>query len=72
MRTAKIGPDLKLIGLGKKFFPKPLVIEFFFLTYNSVIFFSALYAMKDTFFSVGIFFRQEFPCKSSKVKWSAP
>ena len=29
MRTAKIGPDLRLIGLGKNFFPKPLVIEFF-------------------------------------------
>ena len=28
MRTAKIGPDLRLIGLGKNFFPKPLVIFF--------------------------------------------
>ena len=28
MRTAKIGPDLRLIGLGKDFFPKSLVIFF--------------------------------------------
>ena len=54
MRTAKIGPDLRLIGLGKNFFPRPLVI---FLTYKSVIFFfPVLYAMKEIFFSVGFFF----------------
>ena len=44
-----------LIWFGVRiFFPKPLV-KHFFLTYNSVRFFPALYAMKDIFFSVGFF-----------------
>ena len=52
-----------LIWYGVRiFFPKPLV-KIFFLTYNSVRFFPALYAMKGIFFSVGLFC-QVFPCKN--------
>ena len=35
---------------GFGFFFKPLMIEFFCLTYNGIRFFPALYAMKDFFF----------------------
>ena len=38
--------------LGKNFFPKPLELEFFSLTYNGVSFFSALYTLWGKFFSV--------------------
>ena len=39
-------------SLGKNFFQKPLELEIFFLTYNGVRFFSALYTSWAIFFSV--------------------
>jgi len=46
------------------FFPKPLVILFFSLTYSGVVFFFQHYTPCKIFFlSVGFFFRQVFPCK---------
>ena len=45
------------------FFPRPLELEIFSLTYNGVGFFSALYVMSDIFFSAGYYFSQVFLCK---------
>ena len=40
--------------LGKNFFPKPLELEFFSLTYNGVsFFFSIIYVMREILFSAG-------------------
>ena len=38
-------------ALGKNFFPKPLVTEYFSMTYRGVKFFPDLYAIKDIFSS---------------------
>jgi len=44
MRAANIGPDPRLIGLDKNFFPQTSGDRIFFLTYNTVIFFFQHYA----------------------------
>ena len=53
-------------GLGKNFiFPKALVTEFYFLTYNGVRIFSSICYERYYFFSARRnFFCQVFPCKS--------
>ena len=51
-------------SLGKNFFPKPLELEIFSRTYNSVrFFFSIVYVMREIFFSAGYYFFQVYPCK---------
>ena len=45
--------------------PRPLVIKFFSLTYNSARLFSSIRRNKRLFFcSVGILFRHVFPCNN--------
>ena len=58
-------------GGGGIFFPKPLELEIFSLTYNSVrFFFSILYVMREIFFSAGYYFSQVYPCKLFPLKIS--
>ena len=59
-------------GLGKNFiFPKALVTEFYFLTYNGVRIFSSIcyeryyfFSARRNFFLPGISLQEFFPCKS--------
>ena len=46
------GGGCGLFSLGKNFFPKPLGLEFFSLTYKGVRFFSALYTSWAIYFSL--------------------
>ena len=51
-------------SLGKNFFPKPLELDIFSLTYNGVrFFFSVIYVIREIFLSAGYYFSQVYPCK---------
>lgn len=60
-----VGEGVWMIWFGKEFFFKPLDLEIFSLTYNSVRFFSSIiYVMSDIyFFTAGYYFSQLYPCK---------
>ena len=60
-----------MCGGGGIFFPKPLELEIFSLTYNSVrFFFSIVYVMREIFFSAGYYFSQVYPSKLFPLKIS--